>query len=235
MPGFAARVAAVIETLAEADSAELRASCFFQASEGLATCADRVAITFSDIEMACKAHRILQAGGGHDQMARLLKGLFRMSALDHFARNAIAHRRGGIDQIEVFLAYRVGLKDELALPCETGAMLYNAYSGVDRAALDRAKAYVLKAESADGGEALVEFAIEQPFWKTHMGTDTCYQEKNLQIEHVSQKELEELEDRADSISDEDYIKGCNALSAKRDNLLKNVLREYTRGILDAHR
>jgi hypothetical protein len=68
LPGFADRVAAVIRTLAEANSAELRANCYLQAQHGLETCSDRVAITFSDLEVACKSHSILQVGGGHAQM-----------------------------------------------------------------------------------------------------------------------------------------------------------------------
>jgi hypothetical protein len=230
LPEFAARVAAVIETLAEADSdsAELRANCFLQASEGLATCGDRVAITFSDIEVACKVHRISQAGGGPEQMADLLRGLFRMNALDDFARTDIAGRQGGVDQIEVFLAYRIGLKDELRLPGETGAMLYQAMSGVDRQRLDSAKAHVLAAESADNGANLVEFAVEQPFWKAFIEKNESFRREKATIVATFDRRLEELEERRNTIPEGAYVMECNALAAQREAQIKELQREHTR-------
>ncbi len=230
LPGFADRVAAVIRTLAEVNSAELRASCYLQAQEGLETCSDRVAITFSDIEIACKSHRILQAGGGHAQMAHLLRGMFRLSTLDAFARNDIATRRG-VDEIEVFLAYRVGLKNELELPCETSAMNHNEFSGVAQAALDRARTHVLAAERANNSAALVEFAIEQPFWNTHLEKNQGFQKQKQDIEAVFQMVGEELEERAQAMSGKEYVQKYNTLAANRDAMLRDIQREYTREIL----
>ncbi len=229
LPGFTDRVAAVIRTLAEVDSAELRANCYLQAQQGLETCSDRVTITFSDIEIACKSHRILQAGGGHDQMMHLLRGVFRLSTLDAFARSDIATRRG-VDEIEVILAYRVGLKNELELPCETVAMRYNAISGVNRAALDRAKAHVLTIERADNSAALVNFAIEQPFWNTYLEKNQRFQKHKQDIEAVFQRSSEELEERAQTISGKEYVQEYNTLAANRDAMLREIQREYTREI-----
>jgi hypothetical protein len=230
LPGFANRVAFVISTLAEVDSVELRANCYLQAKEGLETCADRVAITFSDIEVACKSHRILQAGGGSDQMAHLLRGVFRLNTLDAFARRDIASR-WGVDEIEVLLAYRVGLKNELALPCETSAMRYNAISGVSQAALDRAKTHVLTIESADNSAALVNFAIEQPFWNTYIEKNQRFQKQKQDIEAVFQISGEELEKCAETMSEQGYTQEYNALAAKRNAMLRDMQREYTREIL----
>jgi hypothetical protein len=230
LPGFEDRVAFVIRTLAEGDSAELRANCYLQAQHGLETCADRVAITFSDIEVVCKSHRILQAGGGSDQMAHLLRGVFRLGTLDDFARSDIASRRG-VDEIEVLLAYRVGLKDELALPCETSAMRYNAISGVNQNSLNRAKTHVLTIENADNSAALVNFAIEQPFWNTHIEKNQRFQKQKQDIEAFFQVSGEELEKRAETMSEQEYTQEYNALAAKRDAMLRDMQREYTREIL----
>jgi hypothetical protein len=230
LPGFEDRVAFVIRTLAEVDSAELRANCYLQAKEGLETCADRVAITFSDIEVACKSHKILQAGGGPDQMAHLLERVFRLNTLDAFARSDIASRRG-VDEIEVLLAYRVGLKDELALPCETSAMRYNAISGVNQNSLDRAKTHVLTIESTDNSAALVNFAIEQPFWNMYIEKNQRFQNQKQNIETVFRISGEELEERAKTMSEQEYTQEYNALAAKRDATLRDLQREYTREIL----
>jgi hypothetical protein len=172
----------------------------------------------------------LQAGGGPDQMAHLLRGVFRLSTLDAFARRDIASRRG-VDEIEVLLAYRVGLKSELALPCETSAMRYNAISGVNQAALDRAKTHVLTIESADNSAALVNFAIEQPFWNTYIEKNQLFQNQKQDIKASFQVSGEELEKRAETMSEQEYTQEYNALAAKRDAMLRDMQREYTREIL----
>ncbi len=230
LPGFADRVAAVIRTLAEVDSAELRANCYLQAQHGLETCSDRVAITFSDIEVACKSHRILQVGGGYAQMVPLLRGMFRLNTLDAFARRDIATRQG-VDDIEVLLAYRVGLKNELELPCETSAMNHNAFSGVAQAELDRAKAHVLAAESTNDSAALVNFAIEQPFWNTYIEKNQRFQKQKQDIEMVFQMVGEELEERAQTMPGNEYMQEYNTLAANRVAMLRDMQREYTSEIL----
>ncbi len=229
-PGFADRVAAVIRTLVEVDSAELRAHCYLQAEEGLETCSDRVAITFSDIEVACKSHRILQVGGGQAQMVSLLKGVFRLNTLDAFARSDIK-KRSAVDDIEVLLAYRVGLKNELELPCETSAMNHDDISGVSRAALDRAKTHVLTIESAHNSAALVNFAIEQPFWNTYIDKNQSFQKQKQDIEANFKIKGEKLEESAETTKNDKYVQEYNTLAAKRVATLRNMQREYTREIL----
>jgi hypothetical protein len=172
----------------------------------------------------------LQAGGGSDQMAHLLRGVFRLSTLDAFARSDIATRRG-VDEIEVLLAYRVGLKNELALPCETSAMRYNAISGVNQNSLNRAKTHVLTIESTDSSAALVNFAIEQPFWNTYVGKNQRFQNQKQDIKAFFQVSGEELEERAKTMSEQEYTQEYNALAAKRNAMLRDMQREYTREIL----
>jgi hypothetical protein len=227
MNGFSDRVAAVIQTLAGADSAELRTNCFSQAREGLASCDDRVAITFSDIEVACKVHRILRDGGGQAEIVQLLKGLFRMNALNNFARNDMARRQGHVDEIEVLLAYRVGLREELDLPYETRAMIFTACAHVDRAALNRAKEHVLDLERTDNKRALVEFAVEQPFWNTFLENNPEFQREYERLVTIFNERLEQLDDSNEG----DYIRECNTLAADREAQIKALQRTLTRRMM----
>ncbi len=230
LAGFSDRVAFVIETLARPDGTELRASCFLQAREGLSSCVDRVAIAFSDIEVACQVHRILRDNGGQGEIARLLRGGFRISALDRFARNDIAGRQGDIDDIEILMAYRVRLREALDLPFKTHAMYCADFAYVDQETLDRAMAYVLELEQADSRKALVEFAIEQPFWNTFLESIPAFQQGKQRITTHFYARLEELEDCRDTITGDAYVKECDALVAERDAQVKDLRREFTRRI-----
>ncbi len=77
------RVVAVLDALEQAP--ELRALCFASAEEGLGTCGDRVALTFSDIEMRTQACRL-----GDDQVAlmKLARSLSRLGWLAALASRA---------------------------------------------------------------------------------------------------------------------------------------------------
>ncbi len=125
-------------------------------------------------------------------------------------------------KIEVFLAYRVGLKDELHLPGRTGAMLYQVISGVTPQKLDLARAYVLNAENENDGAAMVEFALQKPFWKDYIEEKESFQQEKERINEVSQARLEEL--NPDEMSSADYLSAVNQITAEREAQLQDLLR-----------
>ncbi len=131
-----------------------------------------------------------------------------------------------------FWPIRVGLKNELELPCETSAMNHNQYSGVTRAELDRAKAHVLAIESDDNSAALVDFAIEQPFWNTYLEKSQRFQKEKRFVETMFQMVGEELEERAQAMSGNEYMQEYNRLAANREAMLRDMQRECTSEILN---
>jgi hypothetical protein len=87
---------------------------------------------------------------------------------------------------------------------------------------------VLGLEQADSRKALVEFAIEQPFWNTFLESIPAFQQENQRIAELFYARLEKLEDRKDAITEIVYVRECNALVAEREAQIKNLQREFTR-------
>lgn len=125
----------------------LRSETFALSEGATATCEDRVSHTFNAMRQLHLASDV--ARGTFDQrlpqLLNVARGMFRLDQLEIIAREHAA-ATPGVDQIEVYLAYQVMLRQRLALPLDTADMRYAGLSGVTSAHLDRAQARVLDAE-----------------------------------------------------------------------------------------
>jgi vacuolar-type H+-ATPase subunit I/STV1 len=87
---------------------------------------------------------------------------------------------------------------------------------------------VLAAESADNGANLVEFAVEQPFWKAFIEKNESFRQEKATIVATFDRRLEELEERRNTITEGAYVRACNDLAAQREAQIKELQREHTR-------
>lgn len=159
--GLVWRVSAVLESLLQDEA--LRAECFDIAEQGVGACGDRVALAFSDIEVAVLAHRL---AGDPLALWDLARSQFRLAQVDLLALKDRDALQGTTEDVEVVLAYRRRLADVLRLPLLPGEMLYEHLVAVRPEKLEQARQEVLAAERAPG--ALVDYIAALPFWRTSL-------------------------------------------------------------------
>ncbi|HGM5580540.1 TPA: NEL-type E3 ubiquitin ligase domain-containing protein [Pseudomonas putida] len=166
--GLGAR--AYIMMCAARDNASLRQELFELAS-GLEGCDDAVIGRFSDLEVHMLVWRArCEAAHGAEEAGLLHLGrqLWRLDEVDRIiAEDLQARRLSGADpdEVEVGLAYRLGLRDEFDLPGQPLTMSYREVGGVDSQRLDNARARLLERET---DQAVAQSMIWKDFWRTHV-------------------------------------------------------------------
>jgi hypothetical protein len=108
-----------------AEHPQLRAQTFAISLDASASCEDRVSLSFNQMKHARLAYDI-DTGKYDDQITtvmNLARGMFRLDALEKIARIKAASLHF-IDEIEVYLAYQVKLRDALELPLDIGQMRF---------------------------------------------------------------------------------------------------------------
>lgn len=166
-PDLTRRVWEMIEAANESESVRLD---LLDVAAMPRSCTDSVAITFSALEQQMQLSRI--ALDSSTQEAALLvfaKQLFRLDQLgriaseDYNARLSLAGPAP--DELEIHLAYRIGLAEELELPDQPQHMMFSLVAGVTQNDLDRACAEIRLLEQTS---ALVEFVSTRDFWKEYL-------------------------------------------------------------------
>jgi hypothetical protein len=158
------------------------------------------------------ASRALELAGVEDVEGTLIttaRKLFRLKLVDAIAQQDVDARGPGFtEQVEVILAYRIGLADRLGLPVQARDMLFPHQANVSSAALDEAYAQVLIDERiADGENA---FFVEREFWEKHLRSQYPQELKALMapgIDSIDEKsdalfELSDLQSEQDTGADQ---------------------------------
>ncbi|MFJ4387241.1 NEL-type E3 ubiquitin ligase domain-containing protein [Pseudomonas sp. NPDC089408] len=157
---------------AASNDARVRSDLFDLAGDPR-TCADSAAHCFSQLEVGMHVAEFThngEPGATAKQRLILAQRLFRLNQVDQFARADMDARyadgrweRGQHDEeeVEVSLAYRVGLSQRLNLLGQPGNMLFGELAQVSPAALDNAYSSVLTAEA---GEERAAFISKLGFW-----------------------------------------------------------------------
>ncbi|WP_191488296.1 dermonecrotic toxin domain-containing protein [Pseudomonas sp. FEN] len=101
----------------------------------------------------------------------------------------------GVDEVEIFLAYRVDLADRLALPWQPMSMLYRGTSNVTTDMTREAGNRILAAE--DTLDQRVALLLEQPLWMDYL--EALPEVKRYA--RVAQERLQELEDLRAALED----------------------------------
>ncbi|MFJ2485736.1 NEL-type E3 ubiquitin ligase domain-containing protein [Pseudomonas sp. NPDC087639] len=179
------RVWKVIDSITEnsPESERLRRELFDRAGE--ATCCDRAAFTFANLEVRTMMHNARakarsQAEG--PQLSALSRGLFRLHEVDKIASADIAQREARIigsrgpqrpedlpapaphvqEEVEIRLFYRHRLKDRLQLPGQPDRMVFDLLISVSQAQLDAAYKKVI---ALDNSPEEFQALVSREFWQ----------------------------------------------------------------------
>ncbi|WP_025857317.1 NEL-type E3 ubiquitin ligase domain-containing protein [Pseudomonas sp. CHM02] len=180
------RVWEVIDTITanSAESESLREQMFEWA--GRPACCDRAALSFSNLEIMALVYKArLQAMDSTQGAALsvLSRGLFRLDQVEKIALNDIDLRRTSIndnrdltpaqkdrqlallEEVEIRLAYRYGLKDRLALPGQPTHVRFTSLGKVTPAMLDAAHEKVV---ALDQSPEEFQALLSRAFWQDYI-------------------------------------------------------------------
>ena len=180
------RVWEVIDAIAShsAESEQLRKEMFEWA--GQATCCDRAALTFGNLEILlmtsnAKAQALDSTQGA--ALVKLSRGLFRLEEVEKIALTDIDQRRTAInsredltatqkadalralEEVEIRLAYRYGLKERLDLPGQAQQTRFIRFGNVSQAMLDAAYDKVI---GLDNSVHEFQAMLAREFWQDYI-------------------------------------------------------------------
>ncbi|MBV4498919.1 hypothetical protein HU715_026625 [Pseudomonas sp. SWRI12] len=228
-PDLQRRVWQMLEAIG--NSTDLRRELFELAGEP--ACEDRAALSFSYLEIKLMIHNAKTLSVEGDEAAeliRLAKGLFRLDEVERIAlediqrrRDAINAQRGltpaqrtrlmkQIEEVEVRLAYRVGLKDRLALPGQPEGARFTAMANVTTDMLDAAARRVL---ALDDSPAQMQSLVGRDFWIDYVKQHHAASFQALDDTFIaSQIELDEAK-AAGTLEESAYASQSEALDLQR--------------------
>lgn len=180
------RVWAVIDSITEdtPKSAALREQMFEWA--GRPACCDRAALSFSNLEVMSLVYRAETQGGEGQRAGALLKlarGLFRLDHVERIALADIERRTAAInhtpeltslekaerierlEEVEIRLAYRYGLKDRLELPAQPSQVRFTRMADVSQHTLDQVYTGIV---SMNNSPAEFHALLARDFWKDYV-------------------------------------------------------------------
>lgn len=223
------RVWRMVQAMAE--NTELRENLFDLAASP-ATCVDSVSSNFSVLEVRFLLFQTSARSRPGQKGAALLhfaRRLFRLDRLERIAREDIETRESmgrGVDDVEVSLAYRVGLARELDLPGQPGHMQFSEVAGVSQRNLREAAAAV---RAAEAGEELTAFIATRDFWLAWLREQRGDAFSELEADFWTR--LDGLAAREASMPEGDYLNAMNRLASERDAALEGLARRLTEDAL----
>lgn len=195
------------------------------------TCVDGASVIFSNMELeVLVTHAKAMAAAGEEgaPLLKLVRGLFRLEEVDGIARQDAAARVAFTENIEVQLAYRVGLADRLELPVNTRTMQFSTAAGVDSQALDKAEQWVLGHETP---QRLTAFAIKRDFWTDHLKRQ--YADQLVACQKPTAMRMQALDDSLSelSLSDAAYKREAEAILKQRQQDEEQLMVQLTQAEL----
>ncbi|MFS0827404.1 NEL-type E3 ubiquitin ligase domain-containing protein [Pseudomonas phoenicis] len=203
------------------------------------TCQDSAALCFSGLELHLLVWQALQrarnsAGSEVQALIQLGRQLWRLDEVERIAlRDIEARHADGADpdQIEVVLAYRVGLREALDLPAQPQDMLFAGVSGVDPARLEQARQAVSAGERRD---VLIRSLVQRDFWRTWLERHHAdrFEASDMPFQARLAALMEQAEAQAGA--EGDYLNQMNAVRDEREASRAALMLTLTEAILDAH-
>ncbi|HGM5579393.1 TPA: NEL-type E3 ubiquitin ligase domain-containing protein [Pseudomonas putida] len=210
----------------------LREALFDLAAEPR-TCVDRVIACFSRLEVQAVVQSTLRGlGAGDGRQARLILGrrLFRLQYLEDHAVREMRRRVGAgqdVDEVEVSLAYRIGLAAQLELPGQPSTMQFEAVAGVSAADLQVARDAVTRAEA---GDALITFLAGRDFWLEHLRA--IDEQAFLSVEAPFEQRQDALFEQKQQMSSGAWKAALDELARLREQALQDLAMRLTREALE---
>lgn len=212
---YRARIWHILELCAE--STDVRESVYLQ-TQGPQTCDDRLLLLLSQLEV--RAHIAMHtagtsAGQTERELLRLGRSLYRLDQVDSIAARHIEQMRRDpyamVDDIEVYLAYRVNLASRLGLPAQPSYMNYPEFSDVISRQVRLAGDRVLAGESLD---VLAAALAQREFWQSFVRS--YYRERFEALAAPFHERLEAAERTAGEHGEQVYLQQAAALKAELD-------------------
>jgi Leucine-rich repeat (LRR) protein len=246
------RVWSVIDSITQSnpESAQLREEMFEWAGEP--ACCDRAALTFSNLEiksMVYKARVLAREGQQSPALLSLARGLFRLDAVEKIAladiqrRIAAINRAPGFSQqqkirqialledVEIKLAYRVGLQDLLELPAQPASYRYTAMSDVSPDMLKHAYSQTM---ALNNSAAEFQALVSRDFWREFLVSKYKSQFDQVQTPYQTrQASLDQALDAAE-LDEPAYTEQTTDLDAQLQIEEAALVEVLTRQELIAH-
>jgi Leucine-rich repeat (LRR) protein len=248
------RVWRVIDTITQnsEESAALREQMFEWA--GRATCCDRAGLSFSNVEVMAMVHNAKTLAADVNQGAALIKlsrGLFRLDEVEKTALNDIARRTEAInnnprlsaqekaeqiamlEEVEIRLAYRFGLKDKTRLDLP-GQPQSAQFIGLGRVSEEVLKATCDNILKLNNSPAELQALISREFWQEYLTQK--YREQFEAQGQPFHERLAALHDQhvEGSLGDADYAQQARDLQAQLAIQEANLIETLTRTELRAN-
>ena len=127
---LAKRILKMVSFLSENE--ETKAKAFEIIHEGLTSCDDRIIAALDDVELLEKIHAAEKDSPSVEAERKLRSLGLALYRLEEVRRYATAHMRTltWVDEVEVQLAFQIGLTQMLGLPLSTQNMLFRGCAGV---------------------------------------------------------------------------------------------------------
>lgn len=244
---FQQRVRALIDHVQHPDHGDLRATCLAQGSEAVATCGDRVAFAFLDMETQCRvaqAERDVQTGQYDENPAELVKlgqGLFRLEQLQTIAREKVDTLHF-VDPIEVHLGYLVQLSTQFGLPVQMQSMLYPRCTQLSDADVKQASQRLNTDENNNGLVAYlanfspVDSYLQRAYPEEYAAMPTSIANQVAAKKSAIQEQLAALESGSPDYAEiaNALMEKFNALEATTANEVKGALIRKLPGLPDVN-
>lgn len=195
------------------------------------TCVDGATVIFSNMELEVlisRARSMAVDGREGPQLLKLVRCLYRLEEVDGIARLDAASRIGFTEDIEVLLAYRVGLAGRLGLPISSRSMQFSNSAGVTAEALDNAARTILSHETS---EELTAFALTRDFWVDHLKRQ--YPDEFLTAQHSTAMRMEALDELHNErpLTDASYKREADAIMRQRQVDEERLMRQLTLNLM----
>lgn len=193
-------------------NSELREQLFVLAG-GRHSCEDRLLLVLSQMQTRVFIH--LQTAGltraqSQAPLMALGRALFRLDEVDRIAARRLQSMRfmggQGVDDIEVYLAYRVRLAETLGLPGQPDSMHFETFSGLSASDLNNARIEVLRAETR---ERLAQALADRDFWQAYL--HRCHPDRFEALAEPFHERLAVYAQEAASTGEQLYLERSNAL------------------------
>ncbi|NBA97691.1 NEL-type E3 ubiquitin ligase domain-containing protein [Pseudomonas sp. R5(2019)] len=214
-------------------NAGLRSEMFEQAAAPR-TCHDSVALIFSGLEVRRQvwlAQASAEQGGQGVALLQLARRLFRLDEVERIAAaDVLARQEVGLspDEIEVSLAYRIGLREPLDLPGQPLSMLFNEIAGVSAEQLSNARRQVIAAERTD---QLMTSISQRDFWVDYL--QARHRETFEATDAPFHDQAAMLMENQTTLADSDYQAQMNAIADHRRAAREALILRLTHKALSA--
>lgn len=180
------------------------------------SCTDSVTMVFSGLEIIMILARLnADSAASESDLLRLAVGLFRLDKVGKIAEDECAARLAlsgkAADEVEVHLAYRIGLAQALDLPGQPRHMTFKLIADVSQADLDKAR---IQVELAEKTSEVSQFVSRTEFWREHLNRTFSSEFAQLTLPYFEQ--LNDLLRRSPEMTSERYLRRVNDIRTAMD-------------------